>query len=102
MEVVVIRCGVAILAYLQVIANEPSMPRGCFDRWNAECKSAIVVLKTKNECVNVEGTMSCNAREEIGHLDLLEAGASREEAGEAGSTQVPRKGWPIATSGRGS
>lgn len=30
--------------------------------------------------------MSCNAREEIGHLDLLEAGASREEAGEAGRT----------------
>lgn len=59
-------------------------PRGCFDRWNAECKSASVVLRTKTECVNVEGSMSCNAREEIGHLDLLEAGVFREEAGEAG------------------
>lgn len=63
------------------------MPRGCFDSWNAVRKSAIVVLETKNECVNVEGTMSCNAREEIGHLDLLEAGTSREGAGEAGYTE---------------
>jgi len=62
-------------------------PRGCFDRWNVECKSAIVNLKTMNECVYVKGTMSCNAREEVGHLDLLEAGASCEEAGEAGSTE---------------
>lgn len=66
-----------------------------------ECKVQVsdCILQTKNECVNVEGTMSCDAREEIGHLDLLEAGASREEAGEAGSTQVPREDWPIAASG---
>lgn len=68
-------------------ASEASTPRGCFDGWNAKCKSAIVVLNTKNECANVEGSMSCNAREEIGHLDLLEAGASREEAGEVGYTE---------------
>ena len=42
-----------------------------------ECRVQVsdCILKTKNECVNVEGTMSCNAREEIGHLDLVEAGA---------------------------
>lgn len=93
--VAVIQSGVTILAYLQVIANGSWSEQQSFYSWNAESvKSAIVVRRmqqTKNDCVNVGGSVDVvQAREEIGHLDLLGLGVARLPA------EVVGGGWDLA------